>query len=88
MSELELPRRPRYEQEVQHSGLSERGTKLSASGTTLDKFKKILGEAYDSVTNPHGIINIGTAENVVACDELWRRLYADYVSVYNATRCS
>ena len=60
----ELPKRPKTEVDPEPSGLSKRGAVLSASGATLDKFKQILGNPYDPDSNPHGIINIGTAENV------------------------
>lgn len=46
------------------NGLSQRGQELAASGSMLDKFKAILGNPYDPDTNPDGIVNIGTAENV------------------------
>ena len=46
------------------SGLLSRGSELSASGATLDKFKAILGNPYEPDTNPDGIVNIGVAENV------------------------
>ena len=62
MAELELPKWPEVGLQSPHGGLSERGSQLSASGATLDKFKQILGNAYDSDANPDGIINLGTAE--------------------------
>lgn len=65
MAELELPMRTQDGLKHLQNGLSKRGTELSASGATLDKFKTILGNAYDPNTNPHGIINLGTAENVL-----------------------
>ena len=60
----ELPSRLKPDTVPDLSGLSSRGTELSGSSATLDKFKKILGDVYHPDTNPRGIINIGTAENV------------------------
>lgn len=44
--------------------LSSRGLVLAGGGEQVAKFKQLLGNPWDPKTNPGGIVNIGTAENV------------------------
>ena len=48
----------------QETSLSHRGSELYAFGAAVDDFKAIIGNIYDPDTNPDGIVNLGTAENV------------------------
>lgn len=60
----ELPKDPKSKGSGGFGTLSERGTKLWASGAVLDIFKDILSNTFDPDSNPKGIINVGTSENV------------------------
>ena len=46
------------------SGLSERGEAYIKDAAGLERIKQLLGDVYDPDTNPNGIVNLGTAENV------------------------
>ena len=50
--------------EQDDSSLSKRGQGLMAGSDFVDKLKRILDNPYDPVSNPEGIVNLGTAENV------------------------
>ena len=45
------------------TGLSPRGAGYLRNGG-LERIRQLLGDLYDRDTNPGGIINLGTAENV------------------------
>ena len=62
------------------SPLSTRGTDLAAGPDARADEEKLYGKAWDPVTNPDGIVNIGTAENV--------GIYLDRLSDVNMnTKC-
>lgn len=46
------------------SGLSSRGLELRAAGGFASKAQAVLTDPFDAETNPHGFVNVGTAENV------------------------
>ena len=48
------------------AGLSERGEAYIKDGEGLERIRQLLGDVYDPSTNPNGIVNLGTAENVCA----------------------
>ncbi len=52
----------------QKFSLSARGLELRAGGALADAWKAILGDSYDAETNPNGIVNLGTSENVSESD--------------------
>ena len=44
--------------------LSGRGKQLEQDGQRIEWFRTVLKNPYDPKTNPDGLANIGTAENV------------------------
>ena len=46
------------------SALSNRGLELQANGGLVERWKWMLDNSYHAETNPDGIVNLGTAENV------------------------
>lgn len=44
--------------------LSTRGADLAAGPDVRENEEKLYGKPWDPVTNPDGVVNIGTAENV------------------------
>ena len=48
----------------QDSSLSNRGLELQANGGLVARWKWMLDNSYHAETNPDGIVNLGTAENV------------------------
>lgn len=49
---------------AQGSTLSDRGLDLAKAGGMVENFKTIMSDPYHPDDNPHGFVNIGTAENV------------------------
>ncbi len=58
----------------QKFSLSARGLELQAGGALADAWKAILGDSYDAETNPNGIVNLGTSENVSESDVAEHRI--------------
>lgn len=57
---MRLPVRP----PPKEPSLAARGLELAKAGEGIGFFKTILSDPYDPDENPHGFVNIGTAENV------------------------
>ena len=46
------------------STLSRRGVEYTKGPNLRQKFKQLLTDLYDPISNPNGFVNLGLAENV------------------------